>query len=140
MTDTEKKDKIVSFLNEKQNRTGSFQIVEFERIFEKGTMNFKEMRYLIEQIQEDGYLKFDGSRFNYIFETSRFVESGGYKERETQKEIETKKKDELEEITLNKTIYETKLAKWQVQVFWPLLGFTVIGSILGIISFFIQVF
>jgi len=138
MTESEKKDMILKYLDNESNKTGSYQLIEFERIFPKGTMTYKEMKYLIEQIAQDGYIKFDGSHFKHKFEISKFIISGGYQKLENQNDLEGRKEKDLKDITNKKTLYETKLAKWQITIFWPAFIFTLIGSILGIISFVMQ--
>ena len=139
MTESEKKDIILRFLNDESRRMASYQLTDYELIFSKGITDYKEMSYLINQISKEGYLDFDGQFFKYNYETGKFISSSGYVKSEIQNESELNEKKLLKELSFRKTTLETKLAKWQVKIFWPAFIFTVIGSILGIISFFMQV-
>ena len=136
MSESEKKDKILSFLNIEENRNGFFQLNDLNKlVFKEGSLNDTEMRYLVELISSDGFLIDNDPLYKYKFSITPFLESGGYRGREQRKKSEA----EREEASHQKTLNEGKLAKWQVKIFWPAFIFTLIGSILGIISFYLQV-
>jgi hypothetical protein len=136
MNESEKKDRILSFLNVDENRNGFFQLNDLNKlVFKEGFLSETEMRFLVERISGDGLLIDNDPIYKYNFSITPFLESGGYSGKEQRKKFEA----EREEASHQKTLNESKLAKWQVKIFWPAFIFTLIGSILGIISFFLQV-
>jgi len=140
MNDSEKKDKILAFLNLEENRNGFFESNHLSALlFPHNFVTYEEMRYLIECIINDGYLFGKVSSFKYNSKLTSFLESGGYTGRERRMILEVEQETKRQEVIDQKTLYELKIAKWQSKVFWYVLGFTLIGSILGIISFFMQI-
>ncbi len=136
MNESEKKDRILSFLNVEENRNGFFQLNDLNKlVFKEGSLSETEMRYLVEQISADGLLIDSDPNYKYKFSITPFLEYGGYRGKGQRRKLEA----EREEASHQKTLNEGKLAKWQVKIFWPAFIFTLIGSILGIISFFLQV-
>jgi len=133
MSDSEKKDKILTFLNIEDNRDGFFQFNDLNKlVFPDGSVNNNEILYLIDSVINDGYLFQDTSKVKYIFTITPFLKSGGYTGQEERRKLEA-------EASYQKTLYDAKLTKWQVKIFWPAFLFTLVGSILGIISFYLQV-
>jgi hypothetical protein len=58
MSEAEKKDRILEFFNREENRTGNFQTYDLIKlIFTDGSVDIKQIRYLIDPILSDGYLK-----------------------------------------------------------------------------------
>jgi hypothetical protein len=137
MNEIEKKDKILEFFNLAENRIGFFQSYDLIKlVFTGGSVSYEEIRYLVDRILSDGYLTGTNSRCQYNFTMTPFLESGGYVGEEARKKSDAEVNRKRDEKSDQKTEYELKLVKWQVWVFWFTLGFTVIGSILGIIAFF----
>lgn len=139
MSDSEKKDKILAFLNLEENRNAFFQSdILSVLLFPHNFVTYEEMRYLIEFIINDGYLFGKVSSFKYNSKLTSFLESGGYTGQEVQIKSEAEEKRKREKMIDQKTQYELKLAKWQVIAFWVVFPLTIVGSILGVISFFMQ--
>jgi hypothetical protein len=136
MSDSENKDKILAFLNDEKNSDGFFQLDDLNKlIFAENPLTVAEIRRLVEDLTDEGHLTGSGSRFKAKSKITSFLEKGGY----TGEEAQRKSKAERERVSDQKAMYELKLAKWQVNVFWPAFLFTLVGSILGIISFYLQV-
>lgn len=77
----------------------------------------------------------------YVITTKgiQVYESGGYLEyikRKKKIKQEEKARDRLED---QKLIYETKLAKWQVKLFWPITITGFIMTVIAIIEFFLLI-
>src|SRR5664280_2558850 len=139
MTESEKKDKILAFFNLEENRKYFFQLISLnEAAFKESPLSYSDIQYLVNHLVNDGYVLGNGSQFRYNFTITPFLESGGYTGREERRKIETEEKRRREEASDKKMQYETKLAKWQVKIFWPAFIFTFIGSVLGIASFIMQ--
>jgi hypothetical protein len=90
--------------------------------------------YLIESIINDGYLKGNEYAFKFDASLTPFLEAGGYVGQDARK----KKEDELQEVIFQKTKWEGKIVKWQAKTFWYILIIGLIGSVMGVISFFMQ--
>jgi hypothetical protein len=90
-------------------------------------------------LEEDGYLFYSAPSCKYLYPTTPFLESGGYEAQEESLKLEKEEERKKDEASYQKTLNEGKLAKWQVKIFWPAFIFTLVGSILGIISFYLQV-
>ena len=139
MTESEKKDKILAFLNLEENRNAFFQSdILSVLMFPHNFVSYEEMRYLIGCIIDDGYLFGKASSFKYNSKLTCFLESGGYTGQEALEKLEAEETKKRQEMTDQKTQYELKLAKWQVIAFWVVFPLTIVGSILGVISFFMQ--
>jgi hypothetical protein len=137
MSEIEKKDKILAFFNLAENRIGFVQSYDLIKlVFTDGSVSYEEIRFLVDRILSDGYLTGTNSRCQYNFTMTPFLESGGYLGEEAQSKSEAEVKKKRDEKSDQKTDYELKLVKWQVWVFWFTFGFTIIGSILGIIAYF----
>jgi hypothetical protein len=67
-------------------------------------------------------------------------DQGGFKKVYEDQQKEEERKQVTSNLGLDKLKSDVKLSKWQVQIFWPAFIFTGIGSVLGIISFFMQIF
>lgn len=140
MRESEKKDKILAYLNIEENRNGFFQLNDLNRlVFKEGSLSDTEMRYLVECMDNDGYLIYNDPVVKYKYTITPFLESGGYKGKEERIKSKAEEKSKREKVSDQKTQYDFKLAKWQVIIFWPIFIITLIGSILGSISFFMQV-
>jgi hypothetical protein len=140
MSEAEKKDKILSFLNIEENRNGFFQTADLSNlVFKEETVSYDEIRYLVKCLEEDGYLFYSAPSCKYLYPTTPFLESGGYEAQEESLKLEKEEERKKDEASYQKTLNEGKLAKWQVKIFWPAFIFTLVGSILGIISFYLQV-
>jgi hypothetical protein len=139
MSESEKKDKILAFLNLEENRKYFYQLIPLnEAVFKESPLNFSDIQYLVDHLVNDGYVIRSDSSFRYKFTITPFLESGGYTGQDNRRRIEAEEKRSREEASDRKMQFETKLAKWQVKIFWPAFIFTVIGSALGIVSFIMQ--
>ena len=133
MNESEKKDKILAFLNIEENRDDHFEPNAInDSVFNESSLNDAELNYLVNRILNDRYLTGNIYAFKYDSSLTPFLERGGYVGQDSRK----KKNEELQEVIYKKTKWELKLAKWQVIVFWIVSPIALIGSILGIIAFF----
>lgn len=69
-----------------------------------------------------------------------FYDKGGFRTEYEKQQIAEKRKLEISDLELDKLRSETKLSKWQVKTFWYLFFIAIAGSILGTISFLMQIF
>lgn len=135
MNDLEKKDKILAYLYPEASNLNNYSSDLLKRsVFKDGSVSDLEMRHLIECMLKDGILTGKPANFYCDSTLNEFYENSGYVGRDTRR----KKEAEHQEAVYQKTKWEGKLAKWQVIAFWIIFPLTIIGSILGIISFFIQ--
>lgn len=140
MTEAEKKDKILNFLNDKSNR-GNFQHAQVCGLL--GLNHPQEMPYamsLLNELHDDGLIILNDHVFGYEYKIEAFLKNGGYVKKEQQDEVTKQELEKIEGYKKTKLKYDAMLSKWQVKIFWPVFIFTLIGSALGIISFFLQIF
>jgi hypothetical protein len=69
-----------------------------------------------------------------------FHDQGGFKKVYEDQQKEQIRKQEISNLELSKLRSDAKLSKWQVKTFWWFFFVAIVGSILGAIAFFIQVF
>ena len=137
MNDSDKKDKILEFLNERENREETHYVGMLnDEVFKNNPLNESELSYLVECILRDGYATGNVQAFQYDASTTSFIDSGGYTGRDGRIKSEVEQETKRQKIIDQKTSYELRIAKWQVILFWIITPITVIGSILGIIAFF----
>ena len=105
------------------------------RCLKKVVLSDADLSYLVDRMLKDGYLTGNIYAFKYDSSITPFLESGGYVGRDARIKKEAERQKAIDQKTQN----DGKLAKWQVKTFWPAFIFTLIGSALGIISFFMQI-
>ena len=82
----------------------------------------------------------DGTIYSITARGIEVIEKGGWSWYLHQLENEEKERARQQELEAEKLRWETKLAKWQVKVFWPVFLLGLVGGISGIISLGMQVF
>lgn len=139
MSDSEKKDKILTFLNLAENRIGFFQMNFLnELVFKESPLTDVELRNLAECILKDGYITGRVTYFQYHSSLTPFLESGGYTGKKAQIKSDTEIKSKRDEVSDQKAEIDLKLAKRDYNTGWILFAIAVISAILGAILFFKQ--
>lgn len=82
----------------------------------------------------------NGSIYSLTARGIEVIEKGGWSWYMQQLENEEKEGARQQELEAKKLRWETKLAKWQVKVFWPVFLLGLVGGIPGIVSIGKQVF
>jgi hypothetical protein len=133
MNDSEKKDKILAFLNIEDNREGVYYFQGLnDDVFNDSPLSESNLEYLVECILRDGYATGNVQAFQYDASITSFLKSGGY----TGQDARRKTESEYQEKIKKKTIQEGILVNWQTKTFWFVLAMAVIGAIVGVIVFF----
>jgi hypothetical protein len=67
--------------------------------------------------------------------TKEFIRQGGFKAILDKQNTEKHRNIEIDELTLRKLRWDTKLSKWKVKTFWPVFIFGLVGFIFGVFNF-----
>lgn len=67
--------------------------------------------------------------------TKEFIRQGGFKAILDKQNTEKQRNIEIDELTLRKLRWDTKLSKWKVKTFWPVFIFGLVGFIFGVFNF-----
>lgn len=106
---------------------------------EDAYMDNNESHLLLDYMLAHELITGIGNGFYRITNHGKWVhQNGGWIVRKNQLEADEEKKRKREEANYEKLLLETRLAKWQVKIFWPSFIFLLIGSCLGIASFLMQ--
>lgn len=129
MSESEKKDKILAFFDNDDNKLGFYSSNDLRSlIFKDVSVSELEMRFMIESIIEHGYLIGTAARCRYNHKLTPFRKSGGYAGEEVRRISEEEHQARVKQNTKR----SGRLAKWQIITFWIIF----IGTILSIIAFF----
>ncbi len=81
--------------------------------------------------------EFNGKTGIYLIDikTKEFIRQGGFKAIFDKQNLEKQRNKEIDELTLRKLRWDTKLSKWKVKTFWPVFVFGLIGFIFGVYNF-----
>jgi len=124
-------DKLKPMKKEYFSKFGEFKSTEYKHILDLvtkygvGRHTTAESKFVIDAIPD---------------RAKEVQEKGGFEAIFKQQQEKERREIETSEMEFNKLRDEVIITKWQRKVFWFLFVFTVIGSILGIISFLMQVF
>jgi len=69
----------------------------------------------------------------------QIFESGGWIKHQTNKAEEKLRSESIRNKEVEKLLWETKLVKWQVKVFWPLFFLAILGFLTGVSSLVWQI-
>lgn len=137
----EKLDLIISYLVKNKTRIGAD---EFKKILSIDISD-QEAKYLCKKLIDDDvvehvYAKFNAFIIKYSHNTQRFFDQGGYANHEEIKKADNLDKSTIKFLETEKLKNEVKLTKWQTSTFWWFFYIALIGGVLGIVSFFMQIF
>ena len=91
--------------------------------------------YYLDILKEYNVVKINsviGNRFRIEpihIKTQNFSDQGGFKAEYDNKHRELKRSEELDELSLKKLRWDSKISKWQAKTFWYIFGFACIGGL-----------